>query len=265
MRIGILGANGRMGRMLLAEVLARPEAVLAGAAVRAGEAEEGFDAGLLAGRAACGVACTSHLDAVFAGAEAVIDFTHPSVLADHATRAARHGAALIVGTTGYDAEGEAALLRAAQQVPIVAAPNMSVGVVLLTALVEQVASRLGIEFDIEIAEMHHRHKIDAPSGTALALGRAAAAGRGVALDAVAVRSRDGQTGARPEGTIGFATLRGGDVVGDHTVCFAGEGERLELTHKASSRRIFAAGAVRAALWSEGQEPGLYSMRDVLGL
>lgn len=265
MRIGILGANGRMGRMLLAEVLGRPETMLAGASVRAGEAEDGLDAGLLAGRGPCGVACTTHLDAVFAGAEAVIDFTHPSALADHATRAARHGAALIVGTTGFGAEGEAALRHAAAQVPVVAAPNMSVGVVILTALVEQTASRLGIDFDIEIAEMHHRHKIDAPSGTALALGRAAAAGRGVALDAVAVRSRDGHTGARAEGAIGFATLRGGDVVGDHTVCFAGEGERIELTHKAGSRRIFAAGAVRAALWTEGQAPGLYSMRDVLGL
>jgi 4-hydroxy-tetrahydrodipicolinate reductase len=171
----------------------------------------------------------------------------------------------VVGTTGLKPEHEAALDEAAAKVAVVQAANMSVGVNLMLGLARQVAAILDDGFDIEIVEMHHRHKVDAPSGTALALGKAAAAGRGVALDDVAVRARDGMIGPRPKGQIGFATLRGGDVVGEHTVVFAGEGERIELTHKASSRAIFARGAVRAALWTQGRPPGRYSMRDVLGL
>ncbi|WP_313388917.1 4-hydroxy-tetrahydrodipicolinate reductase, partial [Rhodospirillum rubrum] len=179
--------------------------------------------------------------------------------------AARHGSALIVGTTGMGPDHVAALERAAQKVPVVFAPNMSVGVTLLMALTERVAGLLKDDYDIEILEMHHRFKVDAPSGTALGLGKAAAAGRGIDLDEMATRVRDGLTGPREPGSIGFATLRGGDVVGDHTVIFAAEGERIELTHRASNRAVFAKGALRAALWTRDRAPGLYSMHDVLGL
>ena len=173
--------------------------------------------------------------------------------------------ALVIGTTGLDVAQAQAVKQAAKQVPIMWAPNMSLAVTLLTNLVEDVARRLGADYDIEILEMHHRDKIDAPSGTALALGRAAAAGRGVDLDSVAQRVRDGHTGARRSGDIGFATLRGGDVAGEHTVSFAAIGERLELSHRATSRQVFARGAVTAAKWVAGKEPGLYDMKDVLGL
>jgi 4-hydroxy-tetrahydrodipicolinate reductase len=183
----------------------------------------------------------------------------------HARIAAEKGVAYIAGTTGMAECDEDVLREAAERIPVVYAANYSVGVTLLADLVRRTAARLGPEFDIEIVEMHHRHKVDAPSGTALALGRAAAKGRGVMLDEVAVRGRDGVSGAREKGTIGFAALRGGDVPGDHTVIFAGDGERLELSHRASGRDIFARGALRAALWAIGKEPGLYNMRDVLGL
>jgi 4-hydroxy-tetrahydrodipicolinate reductase len=171
--------------------------------------------------------------------------------------------ALIIGTTGLTPEQHESVAIAAETTPIFQAPNMAVGVNLLFALTERIAALLGEDYDIEILEMHHRHKVDAPSGTALGLGQAAAKGRGVGLDDVARRGRDGITGERKPGDIGFAVLRGGDVVGDHTVVFAGNGERLELTHKASSRAVFARGAVRAALWTAGQPPGLYSMKDML--
>ncbi|HSV29277.1 MAG TPA: 4-hydroxy-tetrahydrodipicolinate reductase, partial [Candidatus Omnitrophota bacterium] len=197
--------------------------------------------------------------------DAVIDFTAPAATVTHAGMAAAAGKVLVVGTTGLSKDDEAKLQQAADRVPVVYAPNFSVGVNLLMALTERAASILGDDYDIEIVEMHHRHKVDAPSGTALGLGRAAAAGRGVPLDSVWCKARDGHTGARPKGEIGFATLRGGDVVGDHTVMFAAEGERVELTHKASSRAVFAKGAVRAALWAKGKPAGLYTMRDVLGL
>ena len=179
--------------------------------------------------------------------------------------AAQAKVAHVIGTTGLDETQQAALERAAVHTPLVVAGNMSLGVTLLASLVEQVAKALDADYDIEVLEMHHRRKVDAPSGTALLLGRAAAAGRGVALGEVAQRVRDGHTGARPRGKIGFATLRGGDVVGDHTVIFAAEGERIELTHKASTREVFARGAVKAALWAQGRAPGLYSMKHVLGL
>jgi 4-hydroxy-tetrahydrodipicolinate reductase len=189
----------------------------------------------------------------------------PAASIHHAELVARHGKALVIGTTGLAPAETAAIEGFARQTPIVWAPNMSLGVNLLLGLVEQVAASLGPDWDIEIVEMHHRNKVDAPSGTALGLGRAAAKGRGVVLDEVAVRSRDGLTGAREAGTIGFATLRGGDVIGDHTVVFAGNSERVELTHKATDRRVFAKGAVRAALWLRGKPAGLYGMKDVLGL
>lgn len=265
MKIAIVGCAGRMGRMLLQEVRATPGCTLSGGTELAESPHLGADLGVLAGGEALGVVATSDVEAVFRAADAVIDFTAPAASARHAAVAAETGTALIVGTTGMQAEHLEPLARAAEKTPIVQAPNMSVGVNLLFALTERVAATLGLDYDIEIVEMHHRHKVDAPSGTALGLGRAAARGRGVDLDSVYEAVRDGHTGPRKEGNIGFATLRGGDVVGDHTVIFAADGERVELTHKASSRAIFAKGAVRAALWCDGRTPGLYSMLDVLGL
>jgi 4-hydroxy-tetrahydrodipicolinate reductase len=252
--------------MLVREVLSHPDATLAGGSARPGSEIVGQDLGLLAGLKNCGLTATDEAGALVAASDAVIDFTRVELLAHHAELAVRHSAALIVGTTGFDAATRALLDKAAEKIPVVQAANMSVGVTLLAQLVRQVAAKLDdATFDIEVVEMHHRHKIDAPSGTALALARAAAEGRNVSLDDVARKSRDGQIGPRPQGEIGLSTLRGGDVVGDHTIIFASEGERLELTHKASSRQIFARGAVRAALWAAGRKPGLYSMLDVLGL
>jgi 4-hydroxy-tetrahydrodipicolinate reductase len=265
-KIGILGCGGRMGRMLLQEVLSRSEAKLAGGVEAAGSALIGADLGTLIGAGPTGIKVGDDPTPLFRDSDAVIDFTHPAALARHAALAVEHKTALVVGTTGLDDKALAVLAEAAKQTVIVRSANMSVGVTLLTALVEQLAASLSADvFDIEITEMHHRHKIDAPSGTALALGEAAARGRQVALDRVWRKSRDGQVGARPAGEIGFSTLRGGDVVGDHSVIFAADGERLELSHKASSRQIFARGAVRAALWAAGRAPGLYGMKDVLGL
>jgi 4-hydroxy-tetrahydrodipicolinate reductase len=265
MRIGIAGCAGRMGRMLVRAVLDAPEACLVAGCERPGHPSLGVDVGVLAGAAAIGVSVGADAEEVFTLADAVIDFSMPEATTAHARLAATHRVALVAGTTGLGEPQHAALADAARLTPVVQAANMSVGVNLLLALTRQVAALLGPDYDIEIVEMHHRHKVDAPSGTALALGAAAADGRRVALPAAAIRSRDGITGARPAGAIGFATLRGGDVVGEHTVIFAGEGERIELTHKASSRQVFAAGAVRAALWTAGRPPGLYGMRDVLGI
>ncbi|KZD12930.1 4-hydroxy-tetrahydrodipicolinate reductase [Oceanibaculum pacificum] len=265
MRVGIVGAGGKMGQMLIETVHATPGVALAGASERPGAPLVGKDAGETAGVGALGVVITDDAEALFQSVDVVIDFTVPAATAAHADLAARHNTALVVGTTGLSDEQTQALRNAAARVPVIFAPNMAVGVNLLFALTQQVAAILDERFDIEIVEMHHRRKIDAPSGTALGLGRAAAAGRGVDLATVAQRARDGHTGARNPGDIGFAVLRGGDVVGDHTVVFAGMGERIELTHKASSRQIYADGAVRAALWTAGKAPGLYGMNDVLGL
>ncbi|MDH3229116.1 MAG: 4-hydroxy-tetrahydrodipicolinate reductase [Alphaproteobacteria bacterium] len=265
MKIGVVGAAGRMGRMLVRQAGENRDCALAGATERPDSEAVGQDAGMLAGIGEIGVAVGDDAAAMIAHVDAVIDFTAPGATVAHAALAAQAGAAMVIGTTGLADSHMEALRRAARHVPVVVAPNMSAGVTLLMALVEQVARTLDDTYDIEIFEMHHRHKVDAPSGTALGLGRAAAAGRDVDLDAVARMAREGHTGARPRGEIGFATLRGGDVVGDHTVVFAGDGERIELTHKASSRQVFAAGAVRAALWTRGKPPGLYAMRDVLGL
>jgi 4-hydroxy-tetrahydrodipicolinate reductase len=238
---------------------------LAGGAERAGDAAVGRDLGELAGRTALGVKATDDMHALFAAVDVVIDFTAPSATATHAKIAGGARKAMVIGTTGLDAFETRAIEEAAQMVPIMWAPNMSIGVNVLMTMVERAAKILDPSYDIEIVEMHHRHKVDAPSGTALGLGRAAAAGRGVKLDDVWRKTRDGQVGARPKGEIGFATLRGGDVVGDHTVVFAADGERVEFGHKASSRQVFAKGAVRAAAWVAGKPAGLYSMRDVLGL
>ncbi|CCG41661.1 4-hydroxy-tetrahydrodipicolinate reductase [Magnetospirillum molischianum] len=265
MKIGICGCAGRMGRMLMESVLNTDGCDLSGGSERSGAPIIGRDLGTLIGREALDLAATDDIAALFDASDALIDFTAPAATVAHAAMAAERGKILVVGTTGLTPEDEQALAAAARRTVIVHAPNYSVGVTLLTALTERAAQVLGEDFDIEIVEMHHRHKVDAPSGTALGLGRAAAAGRAVALDQVWCKSRDGHTGARPRGEIGFATLRGGDVVGDHSVIFAAEGERVELTHKASSRAIFARGAVRAALWAQGRTPGLYTMRDVLGL
>ncbi len=251
--------------MLIETVLSTDGAIVAGGTERAGQRDVGSDLGTLVGRPAVGEVVSTDPAALFDAADVVIDFTTPDAIATHAELAVRHRTALVVGTTGLTREHADILADAACTTPIVQAANMSVGINLLLGLTRRVAALLGDDYDIEIVEMHHRHKVDAPSGTALALGRAAADGCGADIDAVSRRSRDGLIGARPRGEIGFATLRGGDVVGDHTVVFAGDGERLELTHRASARTVFARGAVRAALWTKGRQPHLYGMQEVLGL
>ena len=266
LKIAVMGAGGRMGRMVVKTVHEAEGCAVGGAIEQEGSALVGQDAGALAGVGDLGVALATDPVPVIAACDAVIDFTAPAATMRHAELAAQAQTAYVAGTTGLDGEQEAALARAARHTPVVYAPNMSVAVNLLFALTERVARVLGADdYDIEIVEMHHRHKVDAPSGTALGLGRAAARGRDIALDDAAVFSREGHTGARVAGTIGFATLRGGDAAGDHSVVFAGAGERLELTHRATDRRIFARGAVRAARWAQGREPALYTMLDVLGL
>jgi 4-hydroxy-tetrahydrodipicolinate reductase len=263
--IGVMGVGGRMGGMVVRQVGATEGcAIVAGGEHPDSSALE-TDIGTLAGLPPLGVVATADRKAVFAASDVVVDFTLPESTVANAAEANASGTAMVIGTTGLSNEQEEQLRAAAKTAPIVYAPNMSLGVNLLFALVKRVAATLDEDFDIEVVEMHHNRKVDAPSGTALGLGRAAAAGRSVPFDDVAVLSREGHTGARTRGEIGFATLRGGDVVGDHTVVFAGPGERIELTHKAAGRELFASGAVRAALWTPGRAPGLYSMADVLGL
>lgn len=264
--IGITGCAGRMGRMLVAEVTATPGCRVVGGIEAKGNPAVGSDLGELAQIGALGITVGDDTAALFRQADLVIDFSTPEAGVTSARLAAEHKKPLLLGTTGLDADQGAAVRAAAKTVPIVWPPNTSLGVTLMLALVEEAARRLGPDWDIEILEMHHRHKVDAPSGTALALGRAAATGRGVDLAQWSERGRDGITGARRDGAIGFASLRGGDVAGDHTVIFAGAGERLEFSHRAASRQIFAKGAVKAALWlGQGRPPGLYGMKDVLGL
>jgi 4-hydroxy-tetrahydrodipicolinate reductase len=263
-KVGIVGCAGRMGQMLVTHFNATDGCVIAGATEHAGHAVIGQDVGVIAGLGPLGVIVGDDAAHMIAVVDAVVDFTIPEATLEHARLAAQAGAAIVIGTTGISDEQGEELARAARHVPVVWAPNMSVGVTLLLALTEQVARVLDDSFDIEILEMHHRHKVDSPSGTALGLGHAAAAGRNSELRDVKQAVRDGHTGERPVGEIGFATLRGGDVVGDHTVIFAGDGERIELSHKAASRKVFAAGAVRATQWTIGAGPGLYSMRHVLG-
>ena len=265
MRIGVVGAAGRMGSTIVRQVTETQGCAVVAATEVPGSAAIGRDAGALAGIGALDVAVTEDPGAMFRAVDAVIEFSAPASTVANAARAAQARCIHVIGTTGLDAGQEKELRKAAEKTAIVYAPNMSLAVNILFALTRQVARMLDDEFDIEIVEMHHRHKVDAPSGTALGLGRAAAAGRGVDFDDVSVLSREGQTGARRRGAIGFATLRGGDVTGEHSVVFAADGERLELTHKATSRQIFARGAVRAALWARAKKPGLYTMRDVLGL
>jgi 4-hydroxy-tetrahydrodipicolinate reductase len=265
LRLIVAGAGGRMGRTLIHAIVAIEGAILAGAVEAAGSAVIGRDAGELAGLGSNGVAVTDYIEPLLNQADALLDFTIPAATLSFAELAARKGLIHIIGTTGLTGENEKLIAEASKRAVIVKSGNMSMGVNLLAALVQRVAKTLDEEFDIEILEMHHRKKVDAPSGTALMLAGAAAAGRGIDLGQRSVRGRDGHTGARCAGDIGFASLRGGSVVGDHTVVFAGPAERIELAHRAEDRMIFARGAVRAALWARGKPPGLYSMADVLGL
>ena len=265
MKIGIPGAAGRMGQALARQVEATEGCTLVAATEVPDHPALGRDCGALAGIEPLDVAVSNDPQAMFRAADAVLDFTLPSATAGHAALAAAEGTILVVGTTGIGEAEQAALKEAAAQTAVVQAPNMSLAVNLLMRLTEQVAGLLDADYDIEIVEMHHRHKIDAPSGTALGLGRAAARARGVSFDEVAARGRDGVTGARPRGEIGFAALRGGDVIGEHSVIFAADGERLELTCRSANRQTYARGALQAARWAEGRGPGLYTMANVLGL
>ena len=267
-RIAVAGAAGKMGQALIEAVLADHDSALAAAIDVVGSPAAGRDAGERFG-CATGILVGTDVDAAVRAADVLIDFTRPEGTMAHVAACARHGTAAVVGTTGLSDEQKAALADHARNIPVVFAPNMSVGVNVLLALVEAAARQLGPAYDIEIVEMHHRHKVDAPSGTALMLGAAAADGAGVDLKQAGVYAREGTTGERRKGTIGFATLRGGDVVGEHVVVFAGEGERVELAHRASSRGMFADGALRAvrfvAAHRRERRTGLYDMRDVLGL
>jgi len=268
LRVAIAGAGGRMGQALVEATLAAPDLALAAALDVATSPAVGRDAGERIGRRT-GITVSSDVDAALAAADVLIDFTRPDGTLAHAAACARHGTGLVAGTTGLSAAQKAELAAHARAIPLVFAPNMSVGVNVAVKLVELAARRLGPGYDVEIVEMHHRHKVDAPSGTALRLGEAAAAALGTTLAAAAVFAREGVTGERKAGTIGFASLRGGDVVGEHTVVFAGDGERVEITHKATSRQNFAGGALRAARFvaqcRAERRCGLFDMADVLGL
>jgi len=264
-RLLIAGAGGRMGRALVRAATEMKGFAVAGAFEAAGAAVIGKDAGELAGVGSLGVTIADDPAPLVENADAILDFTVPGASVVLAALAAKAKLVHVIGTTGFSAADEQKVAAAADRAVIVKSGNMSLGVNLLAALTKRVAKTLGDEFDIEILEMHHNRKIDAPSGTALLLGRAAAEGRGVDLESRKVAAREGHIGARKPGDIGFATLRGGTVVGEHTVIFAGPAERIELVHKAEDRTIFANGALAAARWGTGQKPGLYSMADVLGL
>ena len=263
--VAVTGCSGRMGRMLIRALDERDGVRLAGVTERPGHDWIGRDLGEALGGAPRDIAVADDPLPVFARAHAVLDFTTPAATVEHAGLAAQARLVHVVGTTGLEDEHLARLSAAARHAVIVRAGNMSLGVNLLLGLTRQVAAALDADFDVEIVEAHHGRKVDAPSGTALMLGEAAAEGRGVALADMADRGRDGQTGARARGAIGFAAVRGGDIVGEHDVVFAGAGERIVLRHIATDRMIFARGAVRAALWGQGKKPGEYSMADVLGL
>ncbi len=263
--MAVMGGSGRMGQMLIQQIDGAEGATLSAVIERAGHDWVGRDLGTAMGASARGLVVTDDWAEALAVSDAVIDFTAPAVSVALAEQAAEAGVAHVIGTTGFSEDDLAAIARAGQTGRIVRAGNMSLGVNLLVTLTRQIAQALGSDYDIEIVEAHHRHKVDAPSGTALMLGEAAAAGRDVALADVADRGRDGITGARPARAIGFHAIRGGDYVGEHDVIFAGDGERIVLRHVASDRALFARGALRAAIWAQGQGPGEYSMIDVLGL
>lgn len=266
MRLIVAGAGGRMGRTLLKAIAETKGLTLAGAVEAPGSAVIGRDAGELAGLGKNGIAVAADPAPLLGAADGLIDFTSPAATVALAELLAKRPRFVhVIGTTGIDGENDKLIAVAAKNAVIVKSGNMSLGVNLLAALTRRVAKTLGEEFDIEILEMHHNKKVDAPSGTALMLGRAAAEGRGVNLDQRAVKGREGHTGARGAGDIGFAALRGGTVIGEHSVIFAGPAERIELAHRAEDRMIFARGALHAALWARDKKPGLYSMADVLGL
>ncbi|MRN43108.1 MULTISPECIES: 4-hydroxy-tetrahydrodipicolinate reductase [unclassified Brucella] len=266
MGLVVVGAGGRMGQTLIRTIQSIEGAKLVGAIERSGSPFLGKDAGEMTGIGTLGVAITDDPLPVFAKAQGVLDFTSPVASVEFAGLAAQARIVHVIGTTGCSAEDDEKIRAAARHATVVKSGNMSLGVNLLSVLVQKAAEALGPEdFDIEILEMHHRHKVDAPSGTALLLGEAAARGRDIALADNSVRVRDGYTGPRETGAIGFATLRGGSVIGDHSVILAGTGERVVLSHHAEDRSIFARGAIKAALWAHGKKPGLYSMLDVLGL
>lgn len=264
-RIAILGATGRMGGALLRAIGETPGAVLSGASASANSRWLGQDASAPAGGPSQGVIIEQDVASAIRNANVAIDFALPAATGTNVQACVARRCAMVIGATGIDAQVRAQIEQAARQIPIVVAANMSLGVNLLLKLTEMAAKALDASYDIEIFEAHHRNKKDAPSGTALALGESAAAGRGAPLQQLGVFERHGETGARMPGSIGFSVFRGGDVVGDHTVTFAGIGERIELTHRASDRMTFARGALRAAQWVVGRTPGLYSMQDVLGI
>jgi 4-hydroxy-tetrahydrodipicolinate reductase len=265
MRLIVAGAGGRMGRTLTRVIAETPGAVLTGALEAPGSALLGQDAGTLAGLPENGVKLSADLWALSADADGILDFTVPAATIANVAIAAQRGLVHVIGTTGLSASDDAVIKSVTSRAVVVKSGNMSLGVNLLAALVKRVAQSLDESFDIEILEMHHKAKIDAPSGTALMLGEAAAAGRGIPLSERSVRGRDGVTGSRRSGDIGFASLRGGTAAGDHSVIFAGPSERLTLSHQAEDRMIFAHGALKAALWAHGKPPGFYTMADVLGL
>ena len=264
MKIAIAGASGRMGRMLIEAVLASGDLTLAGALDVPGSPAIGEDAAAFLGRPS-GVAITADLRAALTGVDALIDFTRPEGTLTHLALCRELGVRMVIGTTGFDAAGKAAIAAAARDIGIVFAPNMSVGVNVVLKLLDMAARAMPSGYDIEVIEAHHRHKVDAPSGTALAMGEAVAHALGRELKDCAVYAREGHTGERDPSSIGFATIRGGDIVGDHTVLFAGTGERIEISHKASSRQGYAQGSLRAARFLAGRPAGLYGMHDVLGL
>jgi 4-hydroxy-tetrahydrodipicolinate reductase len=265
MRLIVAGAGGRMGRALTRVISETPGAVLAGALEAPGSELLGKDAGVLAGLPENGIKLSADLWSMTANADGILDFTVPAATIANVAIAAERGLVHIIGTTGLSSSDEAVIRSVTSRATVVKSGNMSLGVNLLAALVKRVAQALDESFDIEIVEIHHRGKIDAPSGTALMLGQAAAAGRGISLEERSTRGRDGVTGARKSGDIGFASLRGGTATGDHSVIFAGAMERIELTHRAEDRTMFAQGAIKAALWARDKKPGFYSMADVLGL
>ncbi|SOE80520.1 dihydrodipicolinate reductase [Caballeronia arationis] len=264
MKIAIAGASGRMGRMLIETVLNDADARLAGALDRPGAPQLGQDAGAFLGKTT-GVVLTDDIERVFADADFLIDFTRPEGTMPHLEAALRHNVKMIVGTTGFDDAQKAQLRAAGEEIGIVFAPNMSVGVNVTMKLLEFAAKQFAEGYDIEIIEAHHRHKVDAPSGTALAMGEVIAGALGRDLKDCAVYGREGVTGERDPSTIGFSAIRGGDIVGDHTVLFAGIGERIEITHKSASRLSYAQGALRAARFLAGRDAGFFDMQDVLGL
>jgi 4-hydroxy-tetrahydrodipicolinate reductase len=263
MKLAIAGASGRMGRTLIEAALAAPDAEITVALDQADAPAIGRDCGDFLGRAT-GVAVTSDL-AQLARADTLIDFTRPDGTLIHLQACLAHGTNLVIGTTGFDDAGKRAIRAAADRIAIVFAPNMSVGVNAVFKLLDVAARILHDDYDVEVIEAHHRHKVDAPSGTALKMGEVVASARGKRLDELAIYAREGHTGERRSGAIGFAAVRGGDIVGDHTVLFAGDGERIEITHRSASRSNYAAGSLRAARFLAGREPGLYDMSDVLGL